>query len=61
MNKLFFQLIFLISTAATFQEDTFRLMTEQIVPLLDHSEAEILLLVCNSVSNTTVREKGNYY
>ncbi|XP_011499439.1 PREDICTED: alpha- and gamma-adaptin-binding protein p34-like [Ceratosolen solmsi marchali] len=37
--------------------DSFRLMSEQIVPLLDRSEAEILLLVCNSIPNATVREQ----
>ncbi|XP_001600325.1 alpha- and gamma-adaptin-binding protein p34-like [Nasonia vitripennis] len=38
-------------------EDALHLVEEQVLPLLAQSEAEILLLVCNSIPNTAVREK----
>lgn len=48
----------IIKNKLILQEDHIRLLDEQILPLLSQSEAEVLLLVCDSVADVSIREKG---
>lgn len=57
---MYFSVAFKNSVAdKIFQENNLLTITEQVAPILEQSDAEVLLLVTNCIPNAVIREKGN--